>query len=76
MNPPSASRLDLTLEPRDSRAMILLDSIQLPAYLQARGLLAPERGCRIEALSGGVSNVVLRVDPEGCPAFVVKQSRE
>jgi 5-methylthioribose kinase len=30
----------------------------------------------VEALSGGVSNVVLRVEPEGRPAFVVKQSRE
>jgi 5-methylthioribose kinase len=56
--------------------MILLDPTQLPAYLRGRRLLGSNENCRIEALSGGVSNVVLRVEPLGRPAFVVKQSRE
>ena len=56
--------------------MILLDPTQLPAYLQRRRLLGSNENCRIEMLSGGVSNVVLRVEPQGGPAFVVKQSRE
>ncbi|HEV8072058.1 MAG TPA: phosphotransferase [Planctomycetaceae bacterium] len=56
--------------------MILLDPTQLPAYLRGRGLIGSNENCRIEALSGGVSNVVLRVEPQGRAAFVVKQSRE
>jgi enolase len=56
--------------------MILLDAQQLPDYLRTRRLLGPGESCRIEALSGGVSNVVLRVEPKSRPAFVVKQSRE
>jgi 5-methylthioribose kinase len=56
--------------------MILLDEHQLPAYLRERGLLAADELCRIEVLSGGVSNLVLRVGPARTAAFVVKQSRE
>jgi 5-methylthioribose kinase len=56
--------------------MVPLDVPRLPEYLQTRGLLARGETCRVEALSGGVSNVVLRIEPEGRPAFVVKQSRE
>lgn len=56
--------------------MILLDPTQLPAYLRGRRLLGSNENCRIEALSGGVSNVVLRVEPQGRSAFVIKQSRE
>jgi 5-methylthioribose kinase len=56
--------------------MLLLDATRLPAYLRDRRLLGPREYCRIDALSGGVSNVVLRVEPEGRAAFVVKQSRE
>jgi 5-methylthioribose kinase len=56
--------------------MILLDPTTLPAYLRGRRLLDFNENCRIEALSGGVSNVVLRVEPQGRAAFVVKQSRE
>jgi 5-methylthioribose kinase len=56
--------------------MILLDAVQLPDYLRTRGLLEADEQCRIEALSGGVSNVVLRVESEKRPALVVKQSRE
>jgi 5-methylthioribose kinase len=56
--------------------MILLDAVQLPDYLRTRGLLEADEPCRVEALSGGVSNVVLRVESEKRAAFVVKQSRE
>ncbi len=56
--------------------MILLDERQLPVYLRARGLLGADESCRVEALSGGVSNLVLRVEPAARPAIVVKQSRE
>jgi 5-methylthioribose kinase len=56
--------------------MILLDAVELPDYLRTRRLLEADEACRIEALSGGVSNVVLRVESEERPAFVVKQSRE
>jgi 5-methylthioribose kinase len=56
--------------------MIWLDPVHLPDYLRARRLLAADEPCHVETLSGGVSNVVLRVEPEGGPAFVVKQSRE
>jgi 5-methylthioribose kinase len=56
--------------------MILLDETILPAYLRDRRLLDRNESCRIEALSGGVSNLVLRVEPERRPAFVVKQARE
>jgi 5-methylthioribose kinase len=56
--------------------MTPLDVAQLPAYLRSRGLLGASENCRIETLSGGVSNAVLRVEPEGRAAFVVKQSRE
>jgi 5-methylthioribose kinase len=58
------------------RIMFPLDVNQLPGYLRSRHLLGSNEPCRVEALSGGVSNVVLRVEPEGRPAFVVKQSRE
>ncbi len=56
--------------------MLWLDPVRLPDYLRTRRLLAPREPCRVEALSGGVSNVVLRVEPLERPAFVVKQSRE
>jgi 5-methylthioribose kinase len=56
--------------------MLLLDATQLPGYLRGRGLLGASENCRVEALTGGVSNVVLRVEPPGRPAFVLKQSRE
>jgi 5-methylthioribose kinase len=56
--------------------MILLDANGLPDYLRTRRLLDPDERCRVEALSGGVSNLVLRVEPERRAAFVVKQCRE
>jgi 5-methylthioribose kinase len=56
--------------------MILLDETTLTAYLRDRRLLARNENCRVEALSGGVSNVVLRIEPEHGPPFVVKQARE
>lgn len=44
------------------------------AYLRERGHLS-DRPATVEWLAWGVSNVVLRVQPEDGPAFVVKQSR-
>lgn len=56
--------------------MFLLDPDTTPDYLRQRGWLAPGQGCRVEELAGGVSNVVLRVQPlpEG-PPIVLKQAR-
>lgn len=45
-------------------------------YLRAHGRIRPETPATVRWLAWGVSNVVLRVEPEGEPAFVVKQSRE
>lgn len=45
-------------------------------YLHERGVLPPEQSASVEALSWGVSNVVLRVEPDGGPPLVLKQSRE
>ncbi len=45
-------------------------------YLRERGRVPGDRGVAVRELAGGVSNVVLRVDVEGGPTFVVKQSRE
>jgi 5-methylthioribose kinase len=56
--------------------MFPLDVTDLPAYLRSRRLLGPNERCQVEPLSGGVSNVVLRVEPESRAAFVVKQARE
>ena len=56
--------------------MLQLDADQLPAYLHIRHLLGPDESCRVNVLSGGVSNVVLRVEAERRPPFVIKQSRE
>jgi hypothetical protein len=56
-------------------AMLHLDPANVPAYLRQRGWLASGQACRVEELSGGVSNVVLRVQmlPDG-PAIVLKQA--
>ncbi len=45
-------------------------------YLLATGRVAPDDGVAVRELSGGVSNVVLRVDVEGRAPIVVKQCRE
>lgn len=55
--------------------MFHLDPATVPAYLRQRGWLAPEQACQVQTLSGGVSNVVLRVHalPDG-PQIVLKQA--
>lgn len=45
-------------------------------YLQETGRVAPGRAVHAQALGWGVSNVVIRVDVEGAPPFVLKQARE
>jgi aminoglycoside phosphotransferase (APT) family kinase protein len=57
--------------------MLELHSGNLADYLRQTGRLSPEeaRIAGIETLSGGVSNVVMRVSVPGRDDFVVKQSR-
>ena len=45
-------------------------------YLRETGRIAPGVPASVRELSGGVSNVVLRIEVEGRPPFVVKQCRE
>jgi 5-methylthioribose kinase len=45
-------------------------------YLRSTGRLAAETAATARALAWGVSNVVLRIEPEVGKHFVVKQSRE
>lgn len=45
------------------------------AFLRDRGILRPALGARVMPLAWGVSNVVLRIEPVGGEAFVLKQSR-
>ena len=45
-------------------------------YLRRAGRVPAGRGVTVRLLGGGVSNVVMRVDVEGEPPFVLKQSRE
>src|SRR5947209_2957369 len=45
-------------------------------HLRRLGRIPADRPARAEALGWGVSNVVIRVEVGGEPAFVVKQSRE
>lgn len=44
-------------------------------YLQETGRLAGDEPARAVLLAGGVSNVVIRVNPENASPFVLKQSR-
>ena len=46
------------------------------AYLHETGRVPAGQSIRVRELSGGVSNVVLRVDLEDRPCFVIKQCRE
>ncbi len=46
------------------------------AYLHETGRVPAGQSIRVRELSGGVSNVVLRVDLEDRPSFVIKQCRE
>lgn len=52
---------------------VLLSADRAPAYLARRGLIAPGIPVTIEALGGGVSNVVLAARTEG-RTMVLKQS--
>ena len=45
-------------------------------YLRDLGRIPPGRGARADALGWGVSNIVVRVEVEGEPPIVLKQSRE
>lgn len=45
-------------------------------YLRSTGRLAADTAATARALAWGVSNVVLRIEPEAGEHFVVKQSRE
>src|SRR5579863_2916919 len=56
--------------------MLLLDRENLADYLRATRRIDPKRKVQIQLLAGGVSNIVLRVEPEGDAAFVIKQARE
>ena len=56
--------------------MRLLDADNMTDYLRSAGRIEPEAKVRVEVLSGGVSNAVLRVEPEGGDPFVIKQARE
>jgi aminoglycoside phosphotransferase (APT) family kinase protein len=61
--------------PRVRRALAgrMLSEETLPAYLRARGAVPADVDLTVRALSGGVSNVVLRANWDG-GAIVVKQS--
>jgi 5-methylthioribose kinase len=45
-------------------------------YLRETGRVPPRRAVDVRALGWGVSNIVMRVDVEGEPPFVIKQARE
>jgi 5-methylthioribose kinase len=53
-----------------------IDADSAADYLRATGRVPHGVGIRVRALTGGVSNVVLRVDAYGMPPFVLKQARE
>ncbi len=56
--------------------MRTIDAESAAAYLRETGRVPEGRAVRVRELGGGVSNVVLRVEIEGQPPFVLKQSRE
>lgn len=56
--------------------MLLLDASNTAAHLHSLGVIADPNTTRIRELSGGVSNIVLLVEPRGAAPFVLKQSRE
>jgi 5-methylthioribose kinase len=56
--------------------MRFLDAGNAEDYLRSTGRLEAAAAVRIETLAGGVSNVVLRIEPEGGSHFVIKQARE
>jgi 5-methylthioribose kinase len=56
--------------------MRLLDPNNVDDYLRVARRIKPDTKVRVELLGGGVSNIVLRVEPVGSPPFVIKQARE
>jgi 5-methylthioribose kinase len=53
-----------------------IDAETAADYLREAGRVPEGAEVRVRELSGGVSNIVLRVDVAGCPPFVIKQCRE
>ncbi len=53
-----------------------IDAETAAGYLRETGRVPEGGDVRVRELSGGVSNVVLRVDISGRPPFVIKQCRE
>jgi len=45
-------------------------------YLRSLGRVPERRAVQVRGLGWGVSNIVMRVDVEGAPSFVLKQARE
>lgn len=64
------------IDPTIVEGMRLLDASNTEEYLRSTGRLGAGTSVRIETLAGGVSNLVLRVDPERGTPFVLKQARE
>jgi 5-methylthioribose kinase len=56
--------------------MHLITAENAAEYLRATGRVPPGVPLRARELAGGVSNIVLRIDREGAPPIVLKQSRE
>jgi len=56
-------------------AMHELDPENLTSYLIDRGWLPAQSAVDVQPLAWGVSNLVLRAEPQGDPALVIKQSR-
>ncbi|MBW3540696.1 MAG: phosphotransferase [Planctomycetes bacterium] len=56
--------------------MLLIDEHNVVEYLRRTGRIPASAAASAVELSGGVSNVVLRVSIDGSPDLVVKQSRE
>jgi 5-methylthioribose kinase len=53
-----------------------IDAETAADYLREAGRVPEGANVRVRELSGGVSNIVLRVDLDGRPPFVIKQCRE
>jgi 5-methylthioribose kinase len=56
--------------------MFELDASNVAEYLKSTGHIEPGASVSVRVLSGGVSNIVLCVEPETGEPFVIKQSRE
>src|SRR4029079_17084628 len=55
--------------------MFELDELNALDFLKRTGRVADSATARVTTLPGGVSNVVLRVEPDNGADFVIKQSR-